>query len=109
MVVPEGAVAINPLNWRLDETYAGTLENLGSIVDGKIVVPGLANARLDVERGSVIVTSVDPAIYAMPPETEALFGPESYHGWDFEFFYMNIRENARLRLERFLSGDAMQS
>jgi len=64
MVVPEGSVAINPLNWRTDET---------------------------------------PADFAMPPPTEPLFGLESYHVWDFEFFYMNIRENAGVRLERFLN------
>jgi hypothetical protein len=102
MVVPEGSVAINPLNWRTDETPAGVEENLGSIVDGEIVVPGIADARLDAARGSVIITSVDPEVFAMPRETEPLFGPESYHGWDFEFFYMNIRENAALRLERFI-------
>jgi hypothetical protein len=103
MVVPEGSVAINPLNWRTDETPADVSENLGSFVNGEIVVPGIADARLDVERGSVIVESVDPAVYGMPPPTEPLFGPESYHQWDFEFFYMNIRENARVRLERFLN------
>ena len=105
MVVPEGSVAINPLNWRMDETPAGTDENLGSLINGEIVVPGIADARLDVERGSVIVTSVDPAVFAMPPPAEPLFGPESYHAWDFEFFYMNIRENAKLRMERFLADD----
>ena len=58
---------------------------------------------MNIERGSVIVESVDPSVFAMPTEATVFFGPESYHGWDFEFFYMNIRENAKLRLERFLN------
>jgi hypothetical protein len=28
---------------------------------------------------------------------EAVFGPASYHGSDYSFFYLNIRENARQR------------
>jgi hypothetical protein len=34
----------------------------------------------------------------------SFFGPASYHEWDYEFYYMNIRENAALRLKRFLTG-----
>ena len=107
LVVPEGAVCINPLNWRKDETYAGVEENLGSLVPdgngGYKVVEGIADARVNLERGSVICESADSAVYAMPRESAAFFGPESYHGWDYEFYYINIRENAALRLERFLN------
>jgi hypothetical protein len=107
LVVPEGAVCINPLNWRTDETCAGVEENLGSLVPdgdgGYKVVEGIADACVNLERGSVICESVDPAVYAMPRESAAFFGPESYHGWDYEFYYMNIRANAALRLESFLN------
>ena len=34
-------------------------------------------------------------------EAKALFGPESYHGCDFSFFYYNIRENAKLRIKKW--------
>ncbi|MDR2724518.1 MAG: DUF3089 domain-containing protein [Candidatus Adiutrix sp.] len=107
LVVPEGSVCINPLNWHTDETYAGMEENLGSLVPdgdgGYKVVEGVADARVDIGRGSVICESVDPAVYAMPGKYAAFFGPESYHGWDYEFYYMNIRENAALRLDIFLT------
>ncbi len=105
MVVPEGAVAINPLNWRRDDTPASLEENKGSLIpiDGnyQLVTPGIADARLDVERGSVIVESVDPSVFAH--SNVDYFGPQSYHSWDYEFFYMNIRENAALRLKCFLN------
>jgi hypothetical protein len=107
LVVPEGSVAINPLNWRTDETYAGVEENLGSFLPDRNgvyrIVEGIADARVDVKRGSVISVSVDPAIYSVPTGAATFFGTESYHQWDFEFFYMNIRENAKLRLNRFLN------
>lgn len=106
MVVPEGAVCINPLNWRTDETPAGVEENSGCLLPdgngGYTIVDGFASAQVDLERGSVICDSVPPALYAVPAEAAALFGPESYHGWDFGFYYMNIRENAQLRLNAFL-------
>ena len=57
LVVPEGSVAINPLNWRTDETYAGVEENLGSFLPDnngvfRLVIPGIADARVNVIRGS---------------------------------------------------------
>lgn len=107
MVVPEGSVCINPLNWQTDETPAGIEENLGSLVPdgegGYKVVDGIADAQIDLQRGSVICDSADPAEYAIPPFGKELFGTESYHGWDFGFYYMNIRENAQLRLDTFLA------
>ncbi|MFT0898970.1 DUF3089 domain-containing protein [Candidatus Methanoprimaticola sp. MG2] len=107
MVVPGGgSVCINPLNWSTDGTYAGTEDNLGCLTSdgngGYRVVEGFADARVDLDRGSVIVESVDPEVYSNG--AEALFGPQSYHGQDYDFFYMNIRENAGDRIEAFLSG-----
>ena len=103
MVVPEGSICINPINWRTDDTYADVSENRGSLhVDknGRTgLIPGIADARVDVERGSVIVTTVDPSL-AVPAVD--LFGPESYHNNDYGFFYQNIRENAELRIRTAL-------
>ena len=108
MVVPAGAKCINPLNWRTDGTPAGISENLGCLVKDAsgsyIVVAGFADARIDTERGSVICSTVDAAEYAIPAAMSALFGTESYHGWDYGFYYMNIRENAELRVGSFLAG-----
>ena len=110
MVLPEGAVCINPLNWRRDGTPADVSLNRGRLVENApgdyVVVPGFADARIETSRGSVICSTVDPAAYAMPPAMSALFGTESYHGWDYGFYYMNIRENAELRAKNFLTGDA---
>lgn len=108
MVVPEGAECINPLNWRTDGTPAGISENLGSLVKNAsgdyVVVAGFADARIEAGRGSVICSTVKPAEYAIPAAMSALFGPESYHGWDYGFYYMNIRKNAELRTENFLAS-----
>ena len=98
-VVLPGAISINPINWRLDDTYAPASDNLGSLnrETMQVDVPGIADAQVDTERGVVVVTSVDPAIHAIPVFHE-FFGPESYHNRDYEFFYNNIRQNVADRI-----------
>ena len=98
-VVREGAISINPINWRLDDTYASAEENLGSMnLEGEML-EHLADARVDTERGVVICESVDETIYAQAA-TNA-FGPESYHNYDYGFYYMNLRQNVADRIEAF--------
>ena len=108
-MVSPGAISINPLNWCIDETPAGSELNLGSFVphlltSGMDELPIRADAVIDLERGTVMV--MDPAFekYTITALTgmddlEKVFGPASYHGCDYSFFYLNIRENARLRAD----------
>ncbi len=107
LVVAPNAVGINPLNWRTDDTPGDAGQNLGSFMPhlldpGMDELPIRADAVLDLERGSVMVTNpafAPFAITALPgfEAFEPVFGPASYHGCDYSFFYLNIRENARLR------------
>jgi len=100
-VVREGAISINPLNWKTDDTYASVSENLGSLdVNGKLV-SGFADARVDTERGVLICETADASVYAIAPPGDKLFGPESYHSYDYGFYYMNLRENAKARIAAF--------
>lgn len=105
LVVPKRSVCINPLNWKTDGTPAGIDENSGSLFQessGSYVIgEGIADARIDMKRGTVICTSVDTDTYAT--KTGSLFGPESYHGWDYRFYYANIQENVAVRLKAYLS------
>lgn len=111
LVIKPDCVCINPINWKTDETYASSEENLGSVflnpLDGTVsMVEKLADATLDVTRGTVVVSSEKCKVYsdviAWGKEVEPLFGPESYHGCDFGFFYHNIRENAKRRLQKYI-------
>ena len=109
LVVAPGAVAINPLNWRTDSTHAPAEDNLGSFVP-HLLFPGLrrlrirADAAIDPERGTVTVTEpgLEKYVFTAIPGFkvfEPVFGPASYHMCDYSFFYLNIRENARVRAE----------
>ena len=102
-VVLPGAISINPLNWKRDETYAPASENKGSVVletDGttpvlKTVDLGV-DAQVNLARG-VIVTNTTAPVTNMPE----FFGPASFHENDYSFFYNNIKENVAKRIETY--------
>ena len=103
MLVPPRTVAINPLNWRTDETFAPLSLNKGSLhVDkqgrGTVGAP-LTGARLNTERGTLICSPENPERY-YSRHTES-FGPKSFHSFDYAFFYANLQENVGERLRAF--------
>lgn len=99
-VVQEGAIAINPINWKRDDTYASVEENLGSLSAEGEVGPGTADARVDLSRGVVICETVE-----LVPELQAAmaahFGPESYHLQDYSLYYENLKQNVADRIAAF--------
>lgn len=105
-VVPEvcDATAINPLNWRTDSTPASKEENLGACFtdySGEITmeVPALCGCYIDESRSALKVTDVEPADY--PALVPGL--PEgSYHIYDYQFFFRNLQENVKLRVQKYL-------
>ena len=106
IVALDRSIAINPLNWKTDDTYAPASENLGSLVlnfetgETEIKDTG-ADARVNVELG-VVVTNA----HADPVNTMIeFFGPQSFHTGDYSLYYMNIRDNASKRVEAYLSAE----
>ena len=101
VVVLPGAISINPLNWKLDETYASASENLGSLELNKetgereIVDLGV-DAQINLARG-VIVTNTTAPVTPMPQ----YFGPASFHENDYSFFYNNLKENVAKRVAAY--------
>ena len=115
IVVMDGAMSINPLNWKLDDTYASADINLGSAMlsdDSQIYVfdpnptgdslitPGIADARVNVKRGVVICSS--DVLPHMPDSVSDFFGTASYHGGDYSFYFGNVRQNVKTRVDAFL-------
>lgn len=101
-VVKEGAISINPLNWKLDNTYASIEENLGSTDEEGNLIAGRADAQVDANRGVVICTTFENT-----PETKEsvaeYFGEESFHLYDYSFYHENLRKNVSDRIEAFLN------
>ncbi len=103
-LVLDGAISINPITWtRTDET-ATKEQNLGSHLAFKVTgmvqdMEKFADATVDLERGSIICTTVDVDTYA----TTGIFPTGSFHIFDFGLYYQNIHQNAQTRADAFLN------
>ena len=102
-MLPNG-VAINPLNWKLDDTYAPASENLGSLVmdpkTGKTEIRDIgADAQLDTSRGTVVTHAA-----AAANEMVEFSGPESFHQDDYSIFYNNIKDNVAKRIAAYMEN-----
>ena len=104
VAVLPGAISINPLNWKLDETYASTSENKGSLVQNKetgareFVDLGV-DAQINLARGVIVTNTTAPVT-----EGKEFFGPASFHENDYSFFYKNLQENVAKRIAAFKSN-----
>ncbi len=101
-VLLPNAISINPLNWKLDDTYAPASENLGSRIfnaeTNEIEPKDVgADAQVDTERG-VVVTNAD----CTPTEMPEFFGTQSYHSEEILLYYDNIRDNVAKRIAAYL-------
>ncbi|MDR2467376.1 MAG: DUF3089 domain-containing protein [Spirochaetaceae bacterium] len=94
-----GTLAINPINWKKDETHAPKDESLGSHVRFGDTVPvdcfNFADARLNLKRGSV-VTNADI--------NDAYWAVGVLHRYDYDLFYYDLQHNVRTRIAAFLGN-----
>lgn len=102
IVVNDGAISINPINWKRDAAYAAADENLGSRLMNEDtgsyeIRQNVADAQVDPERGVVICTT-DQVAFTTAGE---LFGPESFHNNDYALYYENLRENIKQRVQNY--------
>ncbi len=116
ITVMKNSIAINPLNWKRDETYAPASENKGDRLpipkEGEFIPsefethrPGLADAQLDVERGVVVCTTLSDR-YVKPliaGNDNSAFGPASLHTSDYTAYWDNLRENIQTRIKAYFS------
>ena len=104
LVLLPGAISINPLNWKLDDTYASANENLGSFManeetgECKFADVG-ADAQVDTARG-VVVTNADCEPVPLPE----FMGPDSRHDNDYSLYYNNIKDNVAKRIAAYLAN-----
>ncbi len=103
-VVLPNAISINPLNWKLDGTYAPASENLGSLMlkEGTMEYVKAdvgADAQVVVDRG-VVVTNANYDNYA----DASFFGPQSFHEDDYTLFYFNLKDNVAKRVAAYLAN-----
>jgi Protein of unknown function (DUF3089) len=88
------AVSTNPLTWTLDDTYAPATMNKGGVGLKFTLYPNIVDAQN--HEGMVWVNR--PNITG-----SKLVKNQSWHIADINFFYVNIRENLALRVEKYLA------
>ncbi len=103
--VPKGVrtYSINPLNWLTDSTPADKTLNKGACFFGstgniKVKKYHFCGAYIHPERGTIVVEDVSPDIYGAGGD---LLPYGSYHNYSYQFFCLNLKENAKKRMEAF--------
>ncbi len=101
-VLKPGAFCINPLTWTTDEAPADKLLNHGAVFfadDSGIIlreVPYYVGAQVDRASGALVCE---------PPDADLDIGhfpPGVYHKFDYVFWYRNLQDNVRARVESYL-------
>ena len=100
----EKTYAINPLNWKTDGTKADKSLNLGACFTDYSAaitkeIPNLTGAYIDEKRGTLKTPDITPSDYS-----NSLFEDGMYHLYDYQFFYRNLQENVKARLNAYINS-----
>jgi len=102
--------SINPINWKLDETYAPASMNLGSLMAnekiGDVEIGDVgADAQINLARGVVVThAKVEPMPEEKAKTAAEFFGPDGRHADDYTYYYNNIKDNVAKRVAAYQAG-----
>lgn len=103
LIIPAGekSYCINPLNWKTDATIAPKELNLGAYLgnESEKLVKNFTGCYINEERGTLVPTDVSP--YEFPG---MLFENGVYHIYEYAFYYENLRENVKTRIDEWKSA-----
>lgn len=95
------AVCVNPLTWTTDGGYAAHELNLGGIVfpdkQTEPPEPDVAITCGQCVEGRLVISRPEADGYSYMP-----MGRDNYHIYDYNLFYMNIRQNVQERVAAYL-------
>ena len=107
-IIPEHmkSFAINPLNWKTDETFADKSLNLGACFtdySGEVrrEIQNFCGAYLDTKRGVLKIPDLVSSDY---PPVVSFLPQGAYHVYDYMFFFRNLQENVKTRIQSFFEG-----
>lgn len=96
--VSEDIAVVNPLNWTTGTAPADrSLNKGGLLLNFDKVRPALTNAQINAKKG--ILWAKKPKFFG-----NFLLLRRNYHIADLNFYYVNVRENAVLRVEEYLES-----
>jgi len=100
-VEPEkgNSICVNPLTWDTSTEWASPALHKGIMLDFESIVPNTLSAG--IEPNSKILWVDIP-----PPVLEKLEHKKDLHIYDINLFWMNIRENVKLRIDAWLKENS---
>jgi Protein of unknown function (DUF3089) len=109
----KGAIAINPLNWENDSTPAKRSAHLGAVffnaAKGKLIekIDNFAEAHVDTEKGVLVITNMKkPVSPAIDLVHLGRFPAGVYHKFDYAFWFNNLKDNVKKRINSYLKQRA---
>jgi hypothetical protein len=105
-----GAVAINPLNWRTDGEAAGKDSHLGAVffndAKGKEIerIDTFCGAYVDTSKGVLVAFDMeDPKSPEIDLVNLGRYPAGVYHRYDYAFWFANLKENVATRVAAYLN------
>jgi hypothetical protein len=114
-----GAVCTNPLSWELNGGLVTKEQHLGAVpasgrfqveLSGSQKSTGVVFEPLSAPIPNMIQAQCKDGVLFITDQSDTIFGEQggsfgggNYHGLDYPVFHMDIRENAKLRVQTFLA------
>lgn len=97
------AVCINPLNWTTSKEVAARQLHEGAVFFDRYANPvrtiqNFTSAYID-DNGFLITPDAEEETYS-----SGIFQKGIFHIYDYDFFYINLRRNATLRIQKYFSS-----
>jgi len=110
VLYPGRVVLINPLNWKTDATPAGPEANLGAKffndATGELIeeIPNFTGAYIDQDKSVLIVEDMKtPKSDRIDLVNLGRWSERVYHRFDYAFFFNNLSENVRKRIDAYMT------
>lgn len=97
-------ICVNPLTWTNDDRRAAASDHRGAIffdAEQPEVLPNFADGQC--LNGRLVITEMgEPSRDTMSQILDWMIGPENYHPFEYQLFYLDLRQNAVDRVAAFL-------
>ena len=99
-IVDERSLCINPLNWSRAEVYVSKSENMGAVfylTETPDTITNYIGAKC--KNGILHIDNIPNK-----KELKGMYGLGVFHRFDYNFFYLNVQQNAQLRIRTYFEN-----
>ena len=98
-------LVINPVSWttKARETTSAKY-HLGMLEDDGTIVEHPFGTHINEKHGTVICEDNEIAERYSKTEDTDLYGPRCCHDYDYQFFFMNLKENVKTRVDAYFGS-----